>query len=59
MRIVFAAGAALVLLASPAFADGGARLASHRAGYEISLGGVDSGRPGEADATIAATGLIA
>jgi hypothetical protein len=59
MRIVFAAGAALVLLASSAFADGGARLASHRAGYEISLGGVDSGRPGEADAPIAATGLIA
>jgi len=59
MRIGFAAVAALVLVSAPAFADNGARLASHRAGYEISLGAIGSGRTGEADSPIAASGLIA
>ena len=33
--------------------------ASHRAGYEISLGGVNSGSPSKADAPVSASGLIA
>ena len=33
--------------------------ASHRAGYEISLGGVNSGRPMNTDAPVSASGLIA
>ena len=60
MRKVVGWGAlALMLGAVPAFADGDLPLASHRAGYEISLGGIDVDRPMNADAPVAASGLIA
>ena len=59
MRMVWAATAALALSSTASLADGGARLASHRAGYEISLGGLDTTRPSGADAPISASGLIA
>ncbi len=59
MRIGWAAGAALLLFSTPSLADGVTPLASHRASYEISLGGVDAARPVGADAPISASGLIA
>ena len=43
MRMMLAAVAALA--STSGFADSGAPLASHRAGYEISLGGLDTTRP--------------
>jgi hypothetical protein len=52
-------GLGLVLGGAPALADEAMPLASHRAGYEIALGGVDSGRPMNADAPVSASGLIA
>ena len=58
MRAILLA-TALTVLATSAFADGPAPLAPHRAGYEISLGGVNSERPMNADAPVAASGLIA
>ncbi len=60
MRKVWAvAGAALLLSASLSVADEAPRLASHRAGYEISLGGAESDHGSDADAPVAASGLIA
>jgi hypothetical protein len=60
MRIRLLAGAALALCASPAFAEGATPLAPHRAGYEISLGGVNSsGGSTDANAPVSAAGLIA
>ena len=53
------AGVALALSVSSAMADGGPALASHRAGYEISLGGTNSNRAVGTDAPVAASGLIA
>ena len=50
---------AVALGVSSALADDAAALAPHRAGYEISLGGVDADRPMNADAPVAAAGLIA
>jgi hypothetical protein len=58
-KFVGRAGFALGLCACPAFAEGAAPLASHRAGYEITLAGVNSNRPMNADAPVAASGLIA
>lgn len=50
-------------LAAATFATGAAAaplpLAAHRAGYEITLGGVNSDRSMKADAPVAASGLIA
>jgi hypothetical protein len=53
------AGVALALGGASARADEAMPLASHRAGYEISLAGVNSGRPMNADAPVSASGLIA
>jgi len=58
-RILGFAGFALALGAATALADEAMPLASHRAGYEISLGGVNSERSVNADAPISASGLIA
>ena len=60
MRIAIVAGlAGLAFGAAPVFAADEATLASHRAGYEISLGGVTGGSTSEANAPVAASGLIA
>jgi EipB-like len=60
MRLSWAlAGVALAWGLNPAYADTAAPLASHRAGYEISLGLVNSEQPVNADAPISASGLIA
>jgi hypothetical protein len=59
MRIGLAANVFLLLSGAAAFADAPAPLASHRAGYEISLGGPNASPSSEADAPIAASGLIA
>ena len=59
MRIVLLAGVALALSGASAFGEGAAPLAAHRAGYEISLGGVNSEQPLAANAPISASGLIA
>ena len=59
MRIVLLAGVALALSGASAFGEGSAPLAAHRAGYEISLGGVNSEQPLAANAPISASGLIA
>jgi len=53
------AGLIAAMLVSGADADSAAPLASHRAGYEISLGTANSDRSMSADAPIAAAGLIA
>jgi hypothetical protein len=50
---------ALVFGAATALADEAMPLASHRAGYEISLGGTNTERSVNADAPISASGLIA
>jgi hypothetical protein len=57
--ILFGTGLALAVAGSAAGSAGALPLASHRAGYEISLGSVDSERPMNADAPISAAGLIA
>ncbi|MDE3177592.1 MAG: cell envelope integrity EipB family protein [Pseudomonadota bacterium] len=60
MRLMWGlTGAALALGATTAFAADPASLASHRAGYEISLGSLNSEQRVSADAPIAASGLIA
>lgn len=59
MRILLLAGVALALSGASAFGEGGPPLAGHRAGYEISLGGVNSDQPLDANAPISASGLIA
>ena len=60
MRLVLSlAGAALALSVSAALAADPVSLASHRAGYEISLGSVYSQQRVSADAPVAASGLIA
>src|SRR5438270_12556569 len=60
MRRIWAfAGVALGLGVSTAFAADPAPLASHRAGYEISLGSINSEQRVSADAPVAANGLIA
>jgi len=59
MRIVLLAGVALALSGVAAFGEGSTPLAAHRAGYEISLGGVNSEQPLDANAPISASGLIA
>jgi hypothetical protein len=59
MRIVLLAGVALALSGASAFGEGATPLAAHRAGYEISLGGVNSEQPLDANAPISASGLIA
>src|ERR1700683_2790673 len=53
------AGAALLLSGSMGLADTAPRLALHRAGYQISLDGIDSEHGINADAPVAASGLIA
>lgn len=60
MRLILGfAGAVFALGASGALAADPAPLASHRAGYEISLGSINTERRASADAPVAATGLIA
>lgn len=59
MRIVLLAGVALALSGASALGQGATPLAAHRAGYEISLGGVNSEQPLDANAPISASGLIA
>jgi hypothetical protein len=59
MRIGLLVGVALVLSGPSAFAESATPLAGHRAGYEIALGGVNSDQPLDANAPIAASGLIA
>jgi EipB-like len=53
------AGLLAAMVVSAANADGLEQLASHRAGYEISLGTVNSDHSMNADAPISAAGLIA
>ena len=60
MRLILSlAGAALVWSGSGVLAADPAPFASHRAGYEISLGSINSERRASADAPVAASGLIA
>ncbi len=59
MRIGLLACVALALCGGPAYADVATPLAAHRAGYEISLDSVNSEQPLDANAPIAASGLIA
>ena len=60
MRLSWAlAGVVLAFGLTPAYADAPAPLASHRAGYEISLGASNSEQPVNADAPVSASGLIA
>ena len=58
-RLLGLAGFALAFGAATALADEPMALASHRAGYEIALGAVNSERSVNADAPISASGLIA
>jgi hypothetical protein len=59
MRIGLLAGVALALCGASAFAEAATPLAAHRAGYEISLDSVNAEEPLDANAPIAASGLIA
>ncbi|HXT07432.1 MAG TPA: cell envelope integrity EipB family protein [Roseiarcus sp.] len=67
MRIGLLVGVALALSGASAFGQGATPpatppatpLAAHRAGYEISLGGVNSEQPLDVNAPISASGLIA